>query len=103
MFVDRQFNLKLKQQKDQYEQEIDEYQKNLELALHDNQEYQVAIDKFEDEKASHDEISQSQKDEFEREIESLKQENVQLQAQGWSPPLFLISLNHRSSPRSNEK
>lgn len=76
VFVGQQSKLALKEQKDQYEKEIDEYQKNLELALHDNQEYQAAIEKYEDE------TSHSKQEDLEREIDLLKEEKAQLEAQG---------------------
>ncbi|CAF3626009.1 unnamed protein product [Adineta steineri] len=73
----------LKQCELQYEQQIDEYQKNLELSIIQNQNIQSELANLQDEKQSNEknlnEIMSSLNEDFNKQIEILKTQNIELQ------------------------
>ncbi|CAF3805944.1 unnamed protein product [Adineta steineri] len=73
----------LKQCELQYEQQIDEYQKNLELSIIQNQNIQSELANLQDEKQSNEknlnEIMSSLNEDFNKQIEVLKTQNIELQ------------------------
>jgi predicted RNA-binding protein with RPS1 domain len=75
--------MNLREHKLQYEQEIDEYQKNLELSIRKIEDVETELANLQEEKESNqkllNDIINSTKEDFEKEIEILKTQYVELQ------------------------
>jgi len=73
----------LRERKSQYEQKINEYQKNLELSIIQNQNIQSELADLQQEKESNEntlnEIINSLKEDFEKQIQILKTQNIESQ------------------------
>jgi hypothetical protein len=75
--------MNLREHKLQYEQEIDEYQKNLELSIRKIEDVETELTNLQEEKESNqkllNDIINSTKEDFEKEIEIVKTQYAELQ------------------------
>jgi hypothetical protein len=99
----------LRERESQYEQEIDEYQKNLELSIIQNQNIQSELADLQQEKESNEntlnDIINSLKEDFEKQIQILKTQNIESQEHRsyfFFFPFFYIFLSLLDNAHTNE-
>jgi len=81
--LERKEKMILRERESQYEQEIDEYQKNLEISIIQNQNIKSELENLQQEKESNEntlnDIINSLKKDFEKQIQILKTQNIESQ------------------------